>query len=64
MILGKTWGIKKWQTVTPGWSPRLEGPVVVDSGDETGACGHSQAFLLSLKELRAMEGRRRRKDPL
>ena len=42
----------------------MEGPVVVDSGDETGACGHSQAFLLSLKELRAMEGRRRRKDPL
>ena len=38
--------------------------MVVDSGDETGACGHSQAFLLSLKELRAMEGRRRRKDPL
>lgn len=66
MILGKTWGIKKWQTVTPGWSPRLEGPVVVvvDSGDKTGACGHVQAFLLSLKELRATAGCRRRKDPL
>lgn len=44
----------------------MEGPVVVlvDSGDETGACGHSQAFLLSPRELRATAGCGRRKDPL
>lgn len=66
MILGKAWGIRKWQTVAPGCSPRLEGPlvVVVDRGVETRTCGHHQAFVFFPRELRATAGCQQRKDML